>query len=215
MAVRSSKVCGYRCKIQISHHSYSARHTHSDAIFVFLPGNQAGFFERQYAERELDKSGIKLIGDEGITDDDLLGAMGDEMIGIITSGSYSPAHVSEISRAFVDGFIKFHGSRPNYVVVSAWDGTDLIYRALTETGDDINGDKLIAAMRGMIFESLRGPITIDPATRDIVQNIYNQACRAQGWEAVQYRVWDLPGSEGSRKGRRQVIVDSQRPRQPF
>jgi branched-chain amino acid transport system substrate-binding protein len=149
-----------------------ARDANPDAIFVFLPGNQAGIFARQYAERGLDKSGIKLIGDGGITDDDLLSGMGNEAVGIITSGPYSPAHPSSTGRSFVDGFIKFHGSRPNYVAVSAYDGMDIIYRALQKTDGDTDGDKLIAAIKGMSFESPRGPISIDPATRDIVQNIY-------------------------------------------
>jgi branched-chain amino acid transport system substrate-binding protein len=170
-----------------------ARDANPDAIFVFLPGNQASIFARQYAERGLEKSGIKLIGDGGITDDDLLNGMGNEAVGIITSGPYSPAHASATGRAFVDGFTKFHGSRPNYVVVSVYDGMDIIYRALQKTGGDADGDKLIAAMKGMSFESPRGPISIDPSTRDIVQNIYIRRVERQDGQLANVEFATFPG----------------------
>jgi branched-chain amino acid transport system substrate-binding protein len=149
-----------------------AREANPDAIFVFIPGNQAGAFARQYAERGLSASGIKLIGTGDMTDDDMLNPMGDPAIGIITAHQYSAAHDSEVNRAFVAGFRKSTGMRPNYVSVAAYDGMHLIYEALRKTGGDSNGDKLIAAMKGSSFESPRGPISIDPQTRDIVQSVY-------------------------------------------
>ena len=149
-----------------------AREANPDAIFVFIPGNQAGTFARQYAERGMSASGIKLIGTGDITDDDLLNPMGDPAIGIVTAHQYSAAHDSAVNKAFVAGFRKATGMRPNYVSVAAYDGMRLIYEALKKTGGDTDGDKLIAAMKGMSFESPRGPISIDPQTRDIVQNVY-------------------------------------------
>ena len=149
-----------------------ARDASPEAIFVFIPGNQAGSFARQYTERGLPTSGIKLIGTGDMTDDDLLNQMGDPAIGIITAHQYSSAHESALNKAFVAGFKKATGMRPNFVSVSAYDGMHLIYEALKKTGGDTDGDKLIAAMKGMSFESPRGPISIDPETRDIVQNIY-------------------------------------------
>ncbi len=143
-----------------------------DAIFVFIPGNQAGAFARQYVERGLNASGVKLIGTGDITDDDLLDPMGDPAIGIITAHQYSAAHESDVNKAFVAGFKKATGLRPNFVSVAAYDGMHLIYEALKKTGGDADGDKLIAAMKTISFESPRGPISIDPETRDIVQNIY-------------------------------------------
>jgi len=149
-----------------------ARDANPDGIFVFIPGNFAGTFARQYAERGLNASGIKLMGDIGLTDDDLLNAMGDPALGIVTAGPYSAAHVSPENQAFVAGFTKFAGKRPNQMAESVYDGMRLIYEALKKTNGDTDGDKLIAAMKGMSFVSPRGPITIDPETRDIVQNIY-------------------------------------------
>jgi branched-chain amino acid transport system substrate-binding protein len=149
-----------------------ARDTNPDGIFVFIPGNFAGTFTRQYVERGLHTSGIKLMGTGDMTDDDMLNAMGDAAIGVITAHQYSAAHASTTNKSFVAGFKKVIGTRPNYVAVAVYDGMRLIYEALKKTGGDANGDKLIAAMKGMSFESPRGPITIDPETRDIVQNIY-------------------------------------------
>jgi branched-chain amino acid transport system substrate-binding protein len=149
-----------------------ARDANPDGIYVFIPGNFAGTFARQYVERGLDKSGIKLMGNGDMTDDDLLNPMGDPALGIITAGQYSAAHPSPENKAFVSGFTKFAGKRPNLMAESVYDGMTLIYNAIKKTGGDTDGDKLIAAMKGMSFESPRGPITIDPDTRDIVQNIY-------------------------------------------
>jgi branched-chain amino acid transport system substrate-binding protein len=107
-----------------------------------------------------------------MTDDDLLDPMGDAALGIITAHQYSAAHPSATNAAFVAGFKKFTGTRPNVVSVAVYDGIRVIYEVLTQTGGDADGDKLIAAMKGLTFESPRGPMTIDPETRDIVQNIY-------------------------------------------
>jgi branched-chain amino acid transport system substrate-binding protein len=107
-----------------------------------------------------------------MTDDDMLTPMGDPAIGIITAHHYSAAHDSATNKAFVAGFRKAMGMRPNYVSVAAYDGMHLIYEALKKTGGDSSGDALIAAMKGTSFESPRGPISIDPDTRDIVQNVY-------------------------------------------
>jgi branched-chain amino acid transport system substrate-binding protein len=149
-----------------------ARNANPDGIFVFIPGNFAGTFARQYVERGMNSSGIKLMGTGDMTDDDLLNPMGDAALGIITAHQYSAAHPSAVNAAFVAGFKKFTGSRPNYVSVAVYDGMRVIYEALKKTGGDADGDKLIAAMKGLSFESPRGPITIDPETRDIIQNIY-------------------------------------------
>ncbi len=149
-----------------------ARDANPDGIFVFLPGNQAGTFARQFAERGMATSGISLMGTGDVTDDDLLNSMGDAAIGVITAHQYSVAHASDTNKAFVAGFKAYAGKAPNFVAVAAYDGMHVIYEALKKTGGDTDGDKMIAAMKGMSFESPRGPVSIDPETRDIVQNIY-------------------------------------------
>ncbi|MGB7617617.1 MAG: ABC transporter substrate-binding protein, partial [Pseudolabrys sp.] len=143
-----------------------------DAIFIFVPSGQGGTFMKQYAERGLDKAGIKLIGPGDVTDDDLLPGMGDAAIGTVTAHMYSADHPSAKNRAYVAAFEKANNFRPNFMSVGGYDGMNLIYEALKKTGGKADGDSLIAAMKGMRWESPRGPISIDPETRDIIQNIY-------------------------------------------
>ena len=144
-----------------------------DGLFVFVPAGQAGALIRQFVERGLDKSGVRLFGAGDITDDDLLNGMGDAVIGTVTAYFYSAAHSSEKNKAFVEAFKKANnGMRPNFFAVSGYDGMHLIYEALKKTNGSTNGDVLVTAMKGMAWESPRGPIAIDPETRDIVQNIY-------------------------------------------
>jgi len=144
-----------------------------EAIFVFVPTGAGAAFMKQFVERGLDKSGIKVIAMADVTDDDLINDMGDPAIGVITGGPYSANHASPENKAFVEAFKKENGGmRPNMVAVSAWDALELIYKTLEKTGGDATGDTFVDAAKGMQINSPRGPISIDPATRDIVQNIY-------------------------------------------
>jgi branched-chain amino acid transport system substrate-binding protein len=148
------------------------RDINPDTAFIYFPGTQASIFAKQFAERGLGSSGIKIIGPGDLTDDDDLNTMGDQMLGMITSGSYSAAHDSPLNKAYVAAFEQANGFRPDFVSVGAYDGLHMVYEALRKTGGNADGDGLLAAMKGMAWESPRGPISIDPQTRDIVQNIY-------------------------------------------
>lgn len=148
-----------------------ARDARPDTIFVFVPTGQAGTFARQFVERGMDRAGIKLIGTGDITDDDDLPTMGDAVIGTVTAGVYSPAHDTNFNRNFVRDFMADNKFRPNHIALGGYDGMRLIYDTIKKVGVG-DGEKMIAAMKGMTWESPRGPISIDPATREIVQNIY-------------------------------------------
>jgi len=143
-----------------------------DTAFIYFPGTQAPIFAKQFAERGLAKSGIKVIGPGDLTDDDDLNNMGDQMLGMITAGPYSAAHDSALNKVYVAGIQKANGFRPDFVSLGAYDGLHLIYEALKKTGGNSEGEALIASMKGMAWESPRGPVSIDPDTRDIVSNIY-------------------------------------------
>jgi branched-chain amino acid transport system substrate-binding protein len=150
-----------------------ARDLNPDTLFVFVPAGQAGTFAKQFAERGLDKAGIKLIGPGDIVDDNDLPGMGDSMLGVVTAGIYSAHHNSPLNKEYVAAFKKANGGlRPNFISLGGYDGMHLIYEALKKTGGKTDADSLIGAMKGMAWESPRGPISIDPETRDIVQNIY-------------------------------------------
>ena len=143
-----------------------------DAMFVFVPAGQGGNFMKQYAERGLDKSGIKVIGPGDVMDDDLLNNMGDAAVGAVTAHIYSADHQSKENKDFLAAYEKAYNQRPGFMAVGGYDGIHLIYAALQKTGGKADGDSLLAAMKGMKWESPRGPISIDPETRDIVQNVY-------------------------------------------
>jgi branched-chain amino acid transport system substrate-binding protein len=144
-----------------------------EAVFVFVPSGLGAIFMKEFVERGLDKSGIRLIGTGDVTDDDLLADIGDPALGAVTTHHYSAAHDSPENKAFVEAFEKANnGMRPNFMAVGAYDGMALVYKALEKTKGDAGGDALLAAMKGMSWISPRGPVSIDPETRDIVQNIY-------------------------------------------
>jgi branched-chain amino acid transport system substrate-binding protein len=144
-----------------------------DAVFVFVPSGTGALFMKEFVERGLDKSGIKLIGTGDVTDDDLLPQMGDAALGVVTTHHYSANHDSPENKAFVAAFEKANGGmRPNFMAVGAYDGMALIYQALEKTKGASDGDALLAAMKGASWMSPRGPVSIDPETRDIVQTIY-------------------------------------------
>jgi branched-chain amino acid transport system substrate-binding protein len=160
-----------------------ARDAGPDSLFVFIPAGQAGTFARQFIERGLDKSGIKLIGPGDVTDDNDLNGMGDAMLGVVTAGFYSASHPSAMNKAYVEAFKKANGGlRPNFISVGGYDGMHLIYEALKKTGGKTEGEALVNAMKGMKWESPRGPVSIDPETREIVQNVYIRKVERVGGE---------------------------------
>jgi branched-chain amino acid transport system substrate-binding protein len=153
-----------------------------DTAFIYFPGTQAGIFAKQFAERGLDKSGIRIIGPGDLTDDDELNGLGDQMIGMVTAHHYAAAHDSALNKAYVEAFKKANNFRPNFISVGGYDAMHLIYAALKKTNGATGGDALIAAMKGMRWESPRGPISIDPDTRDVVHNIYIRKVEKVGGE---------------------------------
>src|SRR5580658_5595936 len=143
-----------------------------DTAFIYFPGTQAPIFAKQFAERGLAKSGIKIVGPGDLTTDDSLNDMGDQMLGMITAGVYSAAHNSALNKTYAAAIEKANSFRPDFVSLGGYDGMHLIYEALKKTGGNADGDALLAVMKGMAWESPRGPISIDADTRDIVSNIY-------------------------------------------
>ncbi|MDB5882159.1 MAG: transporter substrate-binding protein [Ramlibacter sp.] len=149
------------------------RDSKPDALFVFVPSGAGAAVMKQFLERGMDKAGIRLIATGDVTDDDQLNDMGDGALGVVTSHHYSAAHPSAANKKFVEAFSKANkGLRPNFMAVGGYDGMRVIYEALKKTGGKGGGEALLAAMKGQIFESPRGPVFIDAQTRDIVQNVY-------------------------------------------
>jgi branched-chain amino acid transport system substrate-binding protein len=146
-----------------------------DAVFVFVPaGEQSIAFMKGYRERGLAAAGIKVIATGDLTDDHVLPAMGDATQGVITTFHYSAAHKSPENDAFLKSFAASNpqGGRPNFMAVAAYDGMNAIYQVSQKLKGKIDGDKAMAVLKGMKIQSPRGPISIDPATRDVVQTVY-------------------------------------------
>ncbi len=164
-----------------------------EALFTFVPSGQGGALAKQFVERGLDKSGIRLIGTGDVTDDDQLNGMGDAVLGMVTAGPYSAAHPGETNKKFVADFEKANpGMRPNFMAVFGYDGMHLIYQALEKTKGNTDGTALVDAMKGATWESPRGPVLIDPETRDIVLNIYIRKVERQNGELYNIEFATLP-----------------------
>jgi branched-chain amino acid transport system substrate-binding protein len=143
-----------------------------DALFTFVPAGVGVALMKQFADRGLDKAGIRLIAEGSVTDDDIINGMGDVALGVVSTHHYSASHKSATNKKFVEAFGKANnGARPNFMAVGAYDGMRVIYEAAKATKGQ-GGEPLLNAMKGQIFESPRGPIYIDAQTRDVVQNIY-------------------------------------------
>jgi branched-chain amino acid transport system substrate-binding protein len=152
-----------------------AKDANPQAIFVFLPpGSQTIAFIKGFEERGLKQAGIKIIATGDLTDDGVLEAMGDGTLGIVTSFHYSYAHDSPENKAFIKAYAETNGTkyRPNFMACAGYDGLAAIAVALKKTNGSTDPDKLMAAFKGMKLMSPRGPIMIDPETRDIVQTVY-------------------------------------------
>jgi branched-chain amino acid transport system substrate-binding protein len=125
------------------------------------------------AERGIDPRKTKILAQGELTEEEALKSMGDAGLGIVTVFHYDYNHDSALNREFVKAFQEASGGRnPNIFSIGGYDGMHLIYEALKKTGGKTDGDALIAAAKGLQWESPRGPVAIDPDTRDIVQTVY-------------------------------------------
>ncbi|WP_295524245.1 ABC transporter substrate-binding protein [uncultured Pseudacidovorax sp.] len=145
------------------------------AVFFFFPsGVMPPAFLKVWKERGMDEAGIKLYATGEATDDSYLQATGDVALGLVTAHHYSYAHKSAKNEKFVKDFVAEFGTqlRPSYFAITAYDAMTAIELAYKKAGAEASGDKVMEALKGVAFESPRGPIEIDPATRDIVQTVY-------------------------------------------
>ncbi len=142
-----------------------------DALFTFLPAGPATYaFVKAYAENGLAAAGIRFLG-TGETDETNLKALGDSALGLITAYFYSPAHESPANAEFLAKLEAAHpGGIANFASAEAYDGTHMVYEMIKAAGAD--PDKAMAFAKTMRWESPRGPVSIDPASRHVTQNVY-------------------------------------------
>jgi branched-chain amino acid transport system substrate-binding protein len=146
-----------------------------DAVFVFLPaGEPVISFMKEYANRGLAKAGIKVLATEGWADDETLAAIGESSLGVINTGFYTTGHESALNSKFLAAYKAVSDGKlpPNFIAVAAYDAMQVIYTSMKQQNGKLDAEKLIAAAKGMQFESPRGPFLIDKDTRDTVEDIY-------------------------------------------
>jgi len=150
-----------------------AKDLNPEAIYIWVPGGaQPPALGKALSERGIDPKKTKILGQGEVTDDQALASMGDLALGIITAFHYDPNHQSEKNAALVKAYNAEYKRNPDFFSVGGWDGIHLIYEALKKTGGKTDGEALINAAKAMKWESPRGPISIDPETRDIIQTVY-------------------------------------------
>jgi branched-chain amino acid transport system substrate-binding protein len=166
-----------------------AKDLNPEAIYVFIPGGaQPGAFGKALTELGIDAKKTKVLGQGEITDENALKVMGDAGLGMITAFHYDYNHKSQANAEFVAAYKAANGRNPDIYSIGGWDGMHLIYEALKKTGGKADGDSLVAAARGMKWESPRGPISIDAETRDIVQTVYIRRVEKVGGQLLNVEI---------------------------
>ena len=141
-------------------------------IYVFMPGGPMSFgMAKMFAERGWGKEGMGYIS-TAVNERDLA-AIGDTAIGDVAVLNYAPFLDNPTNKAFREAFAKKYGSDlPTFATVAAYDGMELIFHMLKATGGQPDGDEMMASVKGYAWQSPRGPVSIDPKTREMVQNFY-------------------------------------------
>jgi branched-chain amino acid transport system substrate-binding protein len=166
-----------------------AKDLNPEGIFVMVPGGaMPGAFGKALAERGIDPKKTKVMGQMEITDEHALASMGDVAVGIITVAHYDYNHKSKANDAFVKAYNAEYKRNPDFFSVGGYDGMHVIYAALAKTKGKTDGDSLIAAAKGLKWESPRGPMSIDPETRDVIQNVYIRKVEKVGGKLVNVEI---------------------------
>jgi branched-chain amino acid transport system substrate-binding protein len=150
-----------------------AKDTMPEAIYIWIPGGaQPAAVGKALAERGVDPKVTKVLGQDVLADEHAISSMGEASLGIITVSNYDFNHQSAVNQAFVKAYNAEYGRNPDIFSIGGYDGMHLIYAALAKAGGKTDGESLIAAAKGMAWESPRGPMSIDPETRDVVETVY-------------------------------------------
>jgi branched-chain amino acid transport system substrate-binding protein len=162
-----------------------AKDANPDGIYIWIPGGaQPGAVGKALAERGIDASKIKILGQDALAGETAVKAMGDVALGIITCGEYDYNLNNPLNHEFVKAYNEEYKRNPDFFSIGGYDGMHLIYETLKKTGGKTDGDALIAAAKGMSWMSPRGPMSIDPETRDVVQTVYIRRVERAGSELV-------------------------------
>jgi len=170
-----------------------AKDLNPPGIFVMIPGGaQPGAFGKALAQVGVDPKKTEVMGQLEIADEHALASMGDVAIGIITCGHYDTNHHSKLNEEFVKEYDADFKRNPDFFSVGGYDGMHLIDIALKKAGGKTDGQSLIDGAKGASWESPRGPISIDPETRDIIQTVYIRKVEKVGGRLVNVEIAAIP-----------------------
>jgi branched-chain amino acid transport system substrate-binding protein len=155
------------------------------SIYIFIPGGaQPAALGKAFAERGIDLNRTKVLGSGETTAESALKSMGDTALGIITAWHYDYKLDNKLNQAFVKEFNAMHGRNPDFFSIGGYDGMHAIYETLKKTKGNTDAEAMIAAAKGLKWDSPRGPMGIDPETRDVVQDVYIRRVQKVGNELV-------------------------------
>lgn len=167
-----------------------------DVVFIFVPaGTQATAMIKAMQDLGLREAGINVVAPQDLLPDEELPRMGDTPLGLITSGTYSADAKRPANEAFVAAWKREYGDKsvPDFFSVDAWDGMAAIYGLVMETKGSFTADQAMAFLSHWKDpDSPRGPIMIDPQTRDIVQNVYIRRVEKQGDKLIDVEIATIP-----------------------
>ena len=162
-----------------------AKDLNPECIYIFIPGGaQPAALGKAFAERGIDLTKTTVLGSGETTSEQALKAMGDTALGIISAWHYDYKSTAPLNVEFVKLFNQMHGRNPDFFSIGGYDGMHAIYETLKKTGGNTDAEAMINAAKGMKWESPRGPMSIDPDTRDVVQTIYIRRVEKVGGELV-------------------------------
>lgn len=180
--------------VEFSSYVRRIRDAKADAVYLFLPNSDtAKSFLKSFKDGGLQQAGVKVFADGGVTAPNNLPVMGDNAIGIISSHHYTETHASPLNDRFVKTFAEVNGGQlPTYISAGAYDALAAIYKAVQDQNGKPQLEKTMQILGGLQMESPRGPIRIDPATRDITQNVYIRRVEKRGGKLVNVEFETIP-----------------------
>jgi branched-chain amino acid transport system substrate-binding protein len=178
--------------VDYSSYVLRVRDAHPDAVFAMVNGNGGRPFMDAFTQAGLGKAGVKVLVSQDVVLDENLPGIGDQAIGIVSAGTYAPSHNSALNKQFVRDYKSFDDSDPDFLSVGAYDCLAAIYKAVAAQNGQLDPDRSMELIKHMKFESPRGPIEMDPQTRDLIQNVYIRRTEKRDGRLVNVEIETIP-----------------------
>lgn len=180
--------------VEFSPYVRRIRDARADSVYLFLPNSDtAKSFLKAFKDSGLQEAGVKVLADGGVTAPNNLPIIGDNAIGMISSHHYTETHDSPVNARFVKAFTEVNGGLlPTYISVGAYDAMAAIYQAVQDQNGKPALERTMQVLGGLKMESPRGPIQVDPQTRDITQNVYIRRVEKRGGKLVNVEFETIP-----------------------